>query len=156
MPQVRKDGQLKARIVVAGDLAVDWFEAEASPEGPGKAGDGSPRSWRTSPLVRREAKPGGAWLLADFLRAAAGADVLAPPAGDVAAIPAGELVQKYIELGRFPLGGGKKDDKTSVFRVRSFKGSAGPEGDRASAVAVQGTGRGSRALRPRRRRERLS
>jgi hypothetical protein len=138
MPQVRKDGQLKARIVVAGDLAVDWFEAEASPECPGKAGDGSPRSWRTSPLVRREAKPGGAWLLADFLRAAAGAAVLAPPAGDVAAIPAGELVQKYIELGRFPFGGGKKDDKTSVFRVKSFKGSAGPEGDRASAFPFKG------------------
>ena len=133
MSPAKKDGQTMPHIVVAGDLAVDWFEVEAPPLGPGKTGEGSPRNWRMSALVRREAKPGGAWLLADFLRAAARADVLAPPAGDVGAIPSGELVQKYIELGRFPLGGGKKDEKTSVFRVKSFKGSAGPEGDRASA-----------------------
>jgi hypothetical protein len=133
MPPARKAGPSKARIIVAGDLSVDWFEAETPPRGQAKGEPTNPRNWKTYPAVRREAKPGGAWLVAGFARAATGAEVLAPPLGDVRAIAAGELVHSYVELGRFPLIGGKKDEKTSVFRVKSYKGFTGPEGDRPSA-----------------------
>ncbi len=138
MPPARKAGPSKARIVVAGDLSVDWFEAETPPRGQAKGEPTNPRNWKTYPAVRREAKPGGAWLVADFVRAATGAEVLAPPVSDVRAIAAGELVHSYVELGRFPLGGGKKDEKTSVFRVNSYKGFTGPEGDRPSAYPFKG------------------
>ena len=133
MPPTRKAEPSKAGIVVAGDLSVDWFETETPPRGAAKGEPVNPRNWRTYPAVSREAKPGGAWLVAGFVRAATGLDIAAPPPRDARAIPVDELVHSYVELGRFAAAGGKKDDKTAVFRVRSYKGFTGPAGDRPSA-----------------------
>jgi hypothetical protein len=138
MTPTRKTGPTPPRIVVAGDLSVDWFETETPPRGASKGEPANPRNWRTYPAVRREARPGGAWLVADFVRAATGAEVLGPSPKDVRAVPADELVHAYVELGRFPLAGGKKDEKTSVFRVKAYKGFTGPEGDRPSAYPFKG------------------
>jgi hypothetical protein len=138
MTQAKTARQSKPGIVVAGDLSLDRFELELPPSGPGRPGAERPRNWKALPIVRREAKPGGAWLVADFLRAATGAEVYAPPSGDAAATSAGEIVQVYVELGRFPVSAGKKDEKTSVFRVKSYKGATGPEGDDPSAALFKG------------------
>ncbi len=138
MTATRKTAPSQARIVVAGDLSVDWFEVETPPRGAAKGEPVHPRNWRTYPAVRREARPGGAWLVAEFVRAATGADVAGPAPKDVRAVPADELVHAYVELGRFPLAGGKKDEKASVLRVKAYKGFTGPEGDRPSAYPFKG------------------
>jgi hypothetical protein len=140
MTPAKKTGKPKPSIVVAGDLSVDWFETETPPRGLAKGEPVNPRNWKTYPAVSREAKPGGAWLVADFVRATTAAEVLAPPSRDLRAVAADELVHSYVELGRFPAVGGKKDDKTSVFRVKSYKGFTGPTGDRPSAYAFKDQG----------------
>jgi len=138
MPPARKTPPTQPRIAVAGDLSVDWLEAETPPRAQEKGEPADPRNWKTYPDVRREARPGGAWLLADLVRSATGAEVSAPPPRDVRSVPAGEIVQCYVELGRFPAGGGGKDAKATVFRIKSYKGFTGPAGDGASAYPLKG------------------
>ncbi len=140
MTPAKKTGKPKPSIVVAGDLAVDWFETETPPRGLAKGEPVNPRNWRTFQSVIRESLPGGAWLLADLVRAATGAEIAAPPLRDLRSLPADELVHSYVELGRFPAVGGKKDDKPSVFRVRSYKGFTGPAGDHPSCYPFEARG----------------
>jgi hypothetical protein len=132
MTPAKKTAQSKPSIVVAGDLSVDWFEIEAPPRGAAKGEPVNPRNWRTYPAVSRESRPGGAWLLADFVAAATGVEVEAPPLRDTRSIAADELVHAYVEIGRFPAVGGRKDEKPSVFRVRAYKGFSGPAGETPS------------------------
>ncbi len=137
MTPATKTAKPKPAIIVAGDLSVDWFEAETPPRGAAKGEPADPRNWRTFPAVSREARAGGAWLLAEFVEAAAGIEVAAPPRKDLRTAAADELVHSYVELGRFPVIAGKKDDKATVYRVRAYKGFTGPAGDRASAYPLK-------------------
>jgi hypothetical protein len=133
MPPAKTVRPARPSIIVAGDLSVDWFETETPPRGASKGEPVNPRNWKTYPSVSRESKPGGAWLVADLVAAAIGAEVQAPPLRDTRTIPADELVHAYAELGCFPAVGGRKDEKPSVFRVRAYKGFTGPAGESPSA-----------------------
>jgi hypothetical protein len=139
MSPAKKTKQAKTKIIITGDLSVDWFEAETPPLGQAKNEPKNPRNWKTFPVVHRFARPGGAWLVADFVRASTGAEVHAPQPKDVQAIPPDELVHSYIELGRFPLTSAKQDGKTAVYRVKAYKGFTGPEEDRASSYSFKNT-----------------
>ncbi|HSQ79082.1 MAG TPA: RyR domain-containing protein [Candidatus Bathyarchaeia archaeon] len=133
MTPTKKTAPNGPAIAVAGDLSVDWFETETPPRGAAKGEPVNPRNWRTYPAVSREARLGGAWLVADLVRAATGVEVAGPPSKEARTLPADELVHSYVELGRFAAVAGKKDDKTAVYRVKSYKGFTGPAGDRPSA-----------------------
>ncbi len=126
----------KATIIVAGDLSVDWFEVTRAPKPAPEEGEASIQNWMIFPRVQRFAKPGGAWLLADFVRAAAGdtsaVHSLAP--GHIERIPSAELIQSFITLDRFPYSSAEKDKKNLVYRTRFYNGFDGPRDGRASAL----------------------
>jgi len=123
-------------IVVAGDLSVDWFEVSSSPQVSPGAGAAGIQNWMIYPRVLRSARPGGAWLLADFVRAAAAeaGSVHSLLARHVERIPSSELIQAFITLDKFPSSSAKKDEKNTVYRTRSYAGFDGPADGRASVL----------------------
>ncbi|HUU37298.1 MAG TPA: RyR domain-containing protein [Candidatus Desulfaltia sp.] len=135
-----RDSGKKATIVVAGDLSIDWFEVSRAPQAPSGGGAASFQNWMSFHHVRRFAKPGGAWLLADFVRAAGGdtAVVHSLSAKHIERIPATELIQAFITLDRFPYSSAKKDEKNWIYRIKSSSGFDGPQDGRPSALPFPG------------------
>jgi hypothetical protein len=124
------------RILVAGDLSVDWFEVATPALVPSGSGARFPKNWRLFPGVHRFAKPGGAWLLADFIRSAAGTSVFSPGRKKPETIPHDELIHSYIELGPFPFSSLDRDKKNTVYRIKGYKGFTGPADGRASSYPM--------------------
>jgi len=58
-------------IVVTGDICIDWLQWPTKPEDAGL-------NWKLYSGTRMTAKPGGALLLADFMRTATGITVVSP------------------------------------------------------------------------------
>ncbi|MBP1767364.1 MAG: hypothetical protein H6P98_1479 [Candidatus Aminicenantes bacterium] len=135
MANVKSSKKKIPTILVTGDLSVDWFEAALAPPASPGGGTAGLQNWMIFPRVQRFARPGGAWLLAEFVRAAAGdaAKVHSLPPRHVERIPSSEIIQAYITLAGFPYSGAKKDEKNMVFRTRSYSGFDGPTDGRASA-----------------------
>ena len=123
-------------VVVAGDLSVDWFEVSSLPQGSPGGGTRGLQNWMIYPRVLRSARPGGAWLLADFVRAATAetGSVHSLPARHIERIPSSELIQAFVTLAKYPFSSAKKDEKNMVFRTRSYTGFDGPTDGRASVL----------------------
>lgn len=107
-------------IVVTGDAWIDWLRA---PEGEGRA--------------RLAARPGGALLLAEFLRQLASSPVAACPFEASTPAAAGSVPQRLVELEPFPLtagGGGRVFRARRRFDLSGLEGEPRPlRGDDASA-----------------------
>jgi hypothetical protein len=107
---MQKDG-----IVVTGDLAVDWFELTVPPPvcpagaasgqrtvpADPSANDSLAVNWQGFMQVVRFASPGGALMLADYVRAAlkGAVPVIGPQVkGALESIPASEIIHSYVTL----------------------------------------------------------
>ena len=113
----------KKTILVAGDVTVDWFMYPV-----GETDDG--QNWRLHSSFDSNVLPGGAFLLADFTRAAiaaagVAADVVSPqiPA-DLAGVSPEQFVHSNVALQEFPSADGKK---AKALRIQKSLGYIGPE-----------------------------
>ncbi len=109
------------KIVVAGDICVDWLHWHSP------AGDEG-QNWELYEGSHWAAAPGGALLLARMLRRAEGVTVLAPHVEDAADLPLSGVLESYAELGSYPAT--SSGDRRQVYRIARFRGygcrSSGP------------------------------
>ncbi|MBN2246143.1 MAG: Ryanodine receptor Ryr [Candidatus Aminicenantes bacterium] len=110
-------------IVVAGDVLIDWMEVPVPPAA--SATDDSLLNWQTIPGVRQIAWPGGALLLAEWIRAAARSPVHSPVLKGIEDIPPEKIIHSLLNLDKFPLT--QDNPKDQVYRISRLKGYAGPD-----------------------------
>jgi hypothetical protein len=116
------------KIVVAGDVCIDWLAYPVRP-----AGGRALLNWQLEEGTRMIPRPGGALLLSDLVREATGAEVVTHVlTTDLAVIPPEEILHSFAELDRFA-SSAATPDKREVYRVSRFRGFAGPG---AARVAV--------------------
>jgi len=109
-------------IVVTGDVLIDWMEIPVPPLTP--SNDNFLLNWQIIPGVRQIAKPGGALLLADWIRAAAKSRVLSPVLEGIEDIPPEKIIHSLMNLDKFPVT--KNNPKDQVYRISRLKGYTGP------------------------------
>jgi hypothetical protein len=122
--------ETKPRVVVAGDVYIDWLSVPAAPAAKGTA---SPplRNWQLKDGRNMYPRRGGAWLTADLVEAAVKvavgdrAIVIKPSVpGDLNSIPPEDVIHSMLALDTF-----KRDWRgkvVEVWGVRKFEGFAGP------------------------------
>ncbi|MBI4870684.1 MAG: hypothetical protein HY814_03865 [Candidatus Riflebacteria bacterium] len=123
------------RIAVAGDVAIDWLEYSTEPSGPPASGTMEARNWQRMAGTRMVTRPGGALMLAQFIKCATGARVLSQELSGLEAIPPDEIVHSMATLARYrrmPRSG----EKDLVYRVDRFKGFAGPTQGKPRALQI--------------------
>lgn len=117
---------LAPKIIVAGDVCIDWLSVPVESLVPGT---GSPKAmnWQLRDGRHMYARRGGAWLTADFVEQAVGASArVAMPEeeGDLGNVPPEKIIHSMIMLGR---GDRERDGKKVPFWVATdFEGYAGP------------------------------
>ena len=111
-------------IVVTGDVCIDWLQWPTKPEDTGL-------NWKLYAGTRMTAKPGGALLLADFMRTATGITVVSPQLKNIDKIPPTVLLHSNAELELFPYSSDRRDrDKDRmVYRIGRCRGFTGPTAD---------------------------
>lgn len=114
------------KIVVAGDVCIDWLEYSVPAVEPGGADRTTP-NWRLQPGTRMIAKHGGALLLSRLVEEATGIPVVTHRLENLEAIPPDDVIHSIVELDRFPRSSAKADEENLVYRVLRFGGFAGPE-----------------------------
>lgn len=140
----RKAGKTaKEKIVVTGDITIDWLEVttppaepkeestkasseKESPKNESKKESAKIPNWQTYVRAHQFAQPGGALLLARFLRIATGAEVLSPNLTEIENIPPTTTVHSMAFLDQFPYSISKEDEKNMVYRIMEYKGYDGP------------------------------
>lgn len=125
-----------SKIVVTGDVAIDWLEVITPPV----ATDEEPATikiWQTYMGVQQFARPGGALLLAYFLRAATGKKVLSPKLNQIENIPPSKIIHFMALLDRFPYSMNKGESKGSVYRIKEYRGYAGPISSSSNFLKVE-------------------
>jgi len=130
MAKTESNGKSKP-IVVAGDVTIDWLEVGTSPD----ETDGA-YNWRTYPGTRQIARPGGALLLAGFVKAAANTTVISHELADIESIPPEKIIHSIAVLEKFPYSTSEKDKNNKVDRIRQHEGFAGPEQGRQFFIPV--------------------
>jgi hypothetical protein len=105
-------------ITVAGDICIDWLQF------PIKAKD-SGLNWELYPGTSLIAKPGGALLLADFLRRFQDFTILSSTLENIENIPPKQVIHSNAELELFSYSSDPKDKNNLVYRVKQFKGFVG-------------------------------
>jgi len=128
-----------SKILVAGDVAIDWLQYPIKFASTALSSKQMPPNWTGYANIRMIAKPGGAMLLAEMVRAATGAKVIGPELQGIEGIPADQIIHANASLDAYPASCEKKDEKNLVYRVKAFHGYAGP--DDGSARTLQVTGR---------------
>jgi len=108
-------------IVVTGDVCIDWLQWPKNPEDAGL-------NWKLYSGTHMSAKPGGALLLADFMRTAPGITVVSPQLENIDKIPPKVLLHSNAELELFPCSSDRRDmDKDRmVYRIGRCRGFTGP------------------------------
>jgi len=111
-------------IVVTGDVCIDWLQWPTKPEDRGL-------NWKLYSGTRMTAKPGGALLLADFMRTATGITVISPQLKDINKIHPNVLLHSNAELELFPYSSdrGAVDKGRMVYRIGRCRGFTGPTAD---------------------------
>lgn len=125
------------RIVVTGDVTINWLEVSTPPAISHIDESKNVYNWQTYGGTRFFARPGGALLLADFVRSATGMQVLAPDLQNMEKVPAEEVVHSFVCLDKFPYSTAKKDERNAVYRVKQYKGFAGPATGTPSFLSVK-------------------
>src|SRR2546421_5353437 len=92
----------KIKIVVAGDVCIDWL-AYPWPAKSAETGGPTPLNWQLDEGTRMIAKRGGALLLSRLVGEATGAKVVTHMlAADIEVIPPEEVLHSLAELKRVP------------------------------------------------------
>jgi hypothetical protein len=110
---------LKLTILLTGDICIDWLQFPTKPKDSGL-------NWELYPGTRMTAKPGGALLLAEFLRSSTDAAVISPQLENIENIPPEEILHSNAELDLFPYSLDSEDKNNLVYRIRHFRGFTGP------------------------------
>lgn len=118
---IKKKITEKKKILVKGDAAIDWFDVSTplASEVPGIGSDY--QNWQTYPEVCRFSRPGGVFLLAEFIREAAGdnCEIICPEAASSDPVT---RILSFAEISSFPFCvAGKKPE---IFRLKRWKGFA--------------------------------
>jgi len=122
-------------IVVTGDVTLDWFEVSTPPS----VSDTKEivNNWQTYPVVKRFTKPGGALLLANFVRTATGAEILSPELDNIERLISEKIIHSFIKLDKFPYSTSTEDKKNIVYRVGNYQGFACADKDKLSFLPVK-------------------
>ena len=123
------------KIVVTGDVAVDWFEVSTPPSASSNKEIMS--NWQTYPGVKRFARPGGALFLEKFVRIATGMEILSPELRNIEKVATEKIIHSFVSLDKFPYSTSKKDEKNIVYRVGNYQGFAGPDKGKLSFLSVK-------------------
>lgn len=114
-----------AKIVVAGDTAIDWFMYPVLDEL--KSRPKSPHNWQLHAGMRAAALPGGSYLLAEFITHAcdSGQSVCAPkPPKQLRVQPPDEVIHSNATLAVFRIR--RERDGEKALRIRESLGYIGP------------------------------
>jgi len=111
------------KIVVTGDVAVDWFEVAVPSEASCSMAGEYRYNWETYPRIHRFARPGGALLLANLVRSATRATVLSPELNDIDHVPHTEAIRSFASLDQYPYSAAQSE--RMVYRVDELKGYTG-------------------------------
>lgn len=113
------------RIVVHGDVAVDWLDAAVAPAA---ASITDHPNWRTYPGTRRFALPGGAMMLTELVRAAVGdaAQVHGPELGAIDTLSPDRYVHSMGQPAAYPRSTEGAGSRTRVYRIARHCGFSGP------------------------------
>jgi len=119
-------------IVVTGDVCIDWLQWPTKPEDEGL-------NWKLYVGTRMTAKPGGALLLADFMRTATGITVVSPQLKNIDKIPPKVLLHSNAELELFPYSADRKgvDKDRMVYRINRCRGFTGPIEDSHAPLSFE-------------------
>lgn len=132
-----KEASLK-KIVVTGDMTIDWYEILTPPSQSKNNESNNAYNWQKYPRMLNFAKPGGALLLADFLGSVRGTKVLSPELNKMETVPPEKIVCSFVSLDKFPYSTSKGDKKNTVYRVKQHRGFAGPEKGKPTFLSVKG------------------
>ncbi|TRZ54057.1 ATP-binding protein, partial [bacterium] len=113
-------------IVVTGDVTIDWMQWSVKAQDDLAEGGRSSRNWELYPGTKMAARPGGALLLARFVREASKLPVLSPNLEKIESIPPSEIIHSLVSLGEFAAPANQKDEKKSFYRVVKEGGYDGP------------------------------
>jgi hypothetical protein len=126
------------KIVVAGDVTIDWLMWRVKAKDPGGKGGPEPLNWKLYQGTRMTPRPGGALLLARLVQEATGLPVLAPGLRNLPNIPPKDILHSLVLLEGSPYTTEEKDKKNLVFRVKQNLGYNGPEDGKVRPLKVQG------------------
>src|SRR4051794_10591270 len=100
----------KNRIVVAGDVCIDWFAIPVSRKAPSGASSSTDANWQLRDGIRMFPHAGGAWLLAELLNKATGHNIIHQPIPPRLEHEACEsALHSILEINRFPLSYARKE-----------------------------------------------
>jgi RyR domain len=115
------------RIVVAGDVCIDWMQLSHAAEPMPDEGQPCLPNWRLRRGTRMVVRPGGAMLLARMVACATKADVVGYKLDDIENTPPQHTIHSVMQLA--PYGDGEQKPQTNrggVYRVERLWGFAGP------------------------------
>lgn len=157
---------LPRHILVAGDVCLDVVGVPIPPKAP----EGKDENWRLTGETRTHFLPGGALLLTEFVRAAAGGQSGVVVSGPTALLPedlnhhlqgpldAGALIQyaprlcrkeivhSLIEAAAFPTRPDSKKEDKKTLRVKREAGFSGPDEGEEPSLQIQYQGNGDEAV----------
>lgn len=116
-------GETKKAIVVAGDLAIDIFEVKRNKL---QSNDNQTTlcNWQSYDGLDFLIKPGGAFLLTEYIRAAYNGNVIGPTMPSKNAFPVKQMVNSFARIEAFPLS--NSDKKKTHYRIAEYKGFSVP------------------------------
>jgi len=114
------------KIVVAGDVTIDWLQWYVKPKEDWKEDSPAPSNWTLYPCLRRVARPGGALLHAHMVKAATGAAISSHNLENIENITSETVIHSITQLAEFPYSNDLKNEKDMVYRVKQFCGYSGP------------------------------
>lgn len=122
----RRPPNAASKIVVAGDVCIDWLAFSVPAVDPDGKDGRMPPNFRLYRGTHMVARPGGALLLSRLVAEATGIDVATHDLRDLEVIPPEDVIHSIIEVESFPYSTDKKDEKNLVYRVLRYGGFAGP------------------------------
>src|SRR5262245_58968588 len=118
------DPHSREQIVVAGDVTIDWIGVRT----PASDDDSVAHNWRLKDGVPMFSRLGGAYLLANLIKAACGKefDIAGPdePTEPIQNVPPLQVIHSMVTVSNFS---GSSDPTKRLYRVESFNGFAGPK-----------------------------
>jgi len=125
------------KIVVAGDVTIDWFYWSVKGKDLGATGSEVPLNWELHTGMRKAVLPGGAMLLARFVKEATGSTIISPQLANLSQIPPEEVLHSTAMIGKFPYSSGRRAEKDMVLRVQKEGGYTGPAVGKVKQLNVE-------------------
>lgn len=122
-----------SKIVVAGDLRIDRLVATV----PAAIKSRNGLNWQRRPGVQLTTRPGGALLLAQMARQAAGCPVSTYDLGVLDAVSPEEAILSVVDLAPLPYAPENTSQEPPVYRVKEIRGFAGPSDPHSLEHAVE-------------------